>query len=106
MNPLPIVWLILLGLGMLLAFITAFARSAAYLDRDAYDELLARFDSHSREAVAQFTKDPLAVQFAADAFAALLLVGLVAAAFALAGHAAAWWGIDERIVQVVFALVV
>jgi CBS domain containing-hemolysin-like protein len=106
MNPLSLVWLTLLGLGMLLAFITAFARAAAYLDRDAYEELLARFDSHRRDAVAQFTKDPLAVQFAADAFAALLLVGLVASAFALAGHVAAWWGIDVRILQVGFALLV
>jgi CBS domain containing-hemolysin-like protein len=92
--------------GLVLAFLAAFARAAAYLDREAFAELLRRFDQTRRQAVAAFMVDPLAVQFAADSFSALLLVALTAAALSLAGRiaeAAAW---PVRTIQVAMALAV
>jgi len=78
-----LIWLLVMFLGLVLAFVMAFARAAAYLDHEAYEDLLARFDQTRRDAVAQFMTDPQAVQFAADAFSALLLVALSAVAFTL-----------------------
>ena len=99
-------WVMVLAVALILAFLAAFARAAAYLDRAAYEELLARFDEDRRDAVAQFVADPLAVQFAADAFSALLLVGLTVAALALGGHVARALDGPIRPVQVVLALLV
>lgn len=85
------VWLMILGFGLLLALVTAFARALAYLDRDAYSELLSRFPADKRAAAAWILADPQAVQFAADAFAALLLVAMVGSGFALADIARSHW---------------
>lgn len=90
-------WSAVMLFGFLLSFIMAFARALAYLDHEAYEDMLARFDDQRRAAVAQFVTDPLAVQFAADAFSALLLVGLSAVAFALGGRAAVAVNVDSRI---------
>jgi CBS domain containing-hemolysin-like protein len=102
----PLVWLVVVAAGLLVAFMTAFARAAAYLDRDAYEDLLQRFDEHRRNAVAEFMADPLAVQFAADSFAALLLVVLTGAALSLAGHLADLWSAPRQPLQVGLALAV
>jgi len=100
------IWIALIVLGLLSAFAAAFARAAAYLDKDAYAELLGRFDRDRRDAVALFLADPQAVQFAADSFAALLLVLLTGASIALAAHFARAVGIDGRAAMVGFALAI
>jgi CBS domain containing-hemolysin-like protein len=79
--------------GLILAFVSAFARAAAYLDNEAYEDLLQRFDDSRREAVAEFMTDPQSVQFAADAFASLLLVGLTGVAMILASQIASSIGV-------------
>lgn len=79
----PLIAAAIILVGLLLAFATAFARAAAYLDREAFDELLNRFDEPRRAAVTLFMADPKAVQFAADSFGALLLVVLTGAAFVI-----------------------
>jgi CBS domain containing-hemolysin-like protein len=100
------IWLGVIALGLFLAFAAAFARSAAYLDREAYADLLGRFDRRRRDAVAQFLADPLAVQFAADAFSALLLVLLTGSAMALAAQVAPAMGLRTEAAMVLFALAV
>jgi CBS domain containing-hemolysin-like protein len=98
------VWLLLFALGLLVALVTAFARNLAYLDRQAYGELLARFPDEKRAAAAKLAADPQALQFATDAFAALMLVGLVGIAFKLAGFAAQAWQAPRVVVQAGFGL--
>ena len=98
------VWLLLLGLGFLVALITAFARNLAYLDREAYSELLSRFPDDKRAAAARLAADPQALQFATDALAALVLVGLVGAAFALAAVAAGAWRVPQVLLQAAFGV--
>ncbi len=95
-------WLLLFGVGLLVALVTAFARNLAYLDRHAYGELLARFPEDRRLAVVRLTADPQALQFATDSFAALLLVCLLGLALQLAELATAAWPAPRLMLQVVF----
>lgn len=97
------VWFLLFGVGLLAALVTAFARNLAYLDRQAYGELLSHFPEEQRVAAARLATDPQALQFATDSVAALLLVGLVAISFIMAVPVAEAWQAPHILIQILFS---